>query len=267
MVILLVNFQGSEVIGLSAAESHDAEKAIPRAFRSTIWRIILLFVIPMFLVAMLLPWKEANLHQVVFAQALARHGLQSIGHLFTFVVLCAALSCANSGMYGTIRTLHALALNGMAPRYFAKLNRYKVPARATWATLIGIWFMLGFSHFFSATSLYQNLLAMAGFTGSVCWISICWSQLRFRKELKREIHSEAFLKVKAPFFPYSTYLGIWLQVICLGAVAFNEDLRISFFCGVPAVVVPMIIYAVLQKRKVRYTKLEDIIDTEPTAES
>lgn len=251
MVILLVNFQGSEVIGLSAAESHNAEVAIPRAFRATLWRIAGLFVVPMLLVAAILPWKDGNLHEVVFAQAMSLHGLNGLGHLFIFVVLSAALSCANSGMYGTVRSLHALALNGMAPRYFSKLNRHRVPAHATWMTLGAIWCMLGISHFFSATSLYQNLLAMSGFTGSVCWISICWSQLRFRRELNREVHSEHLLKVKTPFFPWFTYLGIWLQVVCLLAVAFNSELRVSFAFGVPVVIIPMVIYAIIQKRRSR----------------
>ena len=249
MVLLLVNFQGSEVIGLSAAESNDAERAVPRAFRTTIWRIAGLFVIPILLVATLLPWQQGSLREVVFAQALEAHGLASIGHLFTFVVLCAALSCANSGMYGTVRSLHALAQNGMAPHYFSRLNKQRVPARATWATLAGIWIMLGVSHFFSATSLYQNLLAMSGFTGTICWISICWSQLRFRRELVREVHSIDFLKVRTPLFPWFTHLGIWLQVLCLLAVLLNSQLRAAFYFGAPIMIIPMLIYAYLQHRR------------------
>ena len=268
MVLLLLNFQGSEIIGLSAAESHDADRAVPRAFKATIWRIAGLFVIPIFLVATLLPYQDGSLREIVFSQALEAHGLTSLGHAFTFAVLCAALSCANSGMYGTVRSLHALSQNGMAPHYFTRLNKQRVPARATWATLGGIWLMLGISHFFSATTIYQNLLAMSGFTGTVCWISICWSQLRFRKELMREVTDLSFLKVKAPLFPYFTYLGIWLQVFCLIIVALNPELRASFYFGLPVVVIPMLIYAYMQKKKPHLvrSRVESLIITPPAAE-
>jgi AAT family amino acid transporter len=259
MVMLLVNFQGSEIIGLSAAESHDAEKAVPRAFRTTIWRTMGLFVVPIMLAAALLPWREGNLHEVIFAQALGVHGLGWAAQVFTFVVLCAALSCANSGMYGTVRSLHALACNGMAPRYFARLNKQRVPARATIATILGIWVMLGVSNFFSASTLYQNLLAMSGFTGTICWISICWSQLRFRRELVREVGSADFLKVKTPFFPYFTHAGIWLQVACLGLVAFSSELRASFFFGVPAIILPMAIYWWMQRRVPHLVEPQDAL--------
>ena len=107
--------------------------------------------------------------------------MNPIAHVFSFVVLCAAISCANSGLYGTVRSMYALSIHGMAPKALSVLNKNKVPARVTFFTLFGIWCMLAASYFFSSKNVYANLLALSGFTGAVCWISICWSQLNFRK--------------------------------------------------------------------------------------
>ena len=80
---------------------------------------------------------------------------------------------------------------------------------------------------------------MSGCTGALAWISICWSQYRFRRRLIAE-GLEHTLRYKTPFFPYVTLFGIWAQVFCLGVLAFTPDLRQAFYMGVPMLVVPML---------------------------
>ena len=67
MVIILVNFQGSEIIGLAAGECKDPAKSIPIAVRNVTWRIIALYIIPITLLISILPWDEASLTESVFA--------------------------------------------------------------------------------------------------------------------------------------------------------------------------------------------------------
>lgn len=237
MVVLLSNFQGSEIIGLSASESENPKKDIPKALKKVAWRIIGFYLVPTFLLAVIFPWQKANLAGSVFADALEIYGLTHIGHIFSFLIIAGALSCANSGLYATVRSLHALASKGMAPKRLAECNKDGVPVKATLVTLGAIWVMLLVSYFFSAHSLYANLLAISGFTGSICWISICWSQLRFRKKLKEKLTT-----YKIPFFPYLTYFAIWLQILCLLVVVISPELRMSFYLGVPMLIIPMLLY-------------------------
>ena len=244
MTILLVNFQGSEIIGLSASEAKDASKAVPKTINHLAYRIICLYLIPTFMVAAIIPWTEASLQQSVFSTALERYGFHTGAKIFMFVVLAAAISCANSGLYACVRSIHALGQQRMAPKFFTHLNKRGVPAKATWLTLASIWAMLALSHFFSATNLYKVLLGVSGFTGAICWISICWSQLKFRSTLQ----PGHYLPYRVKGFPYTTHAGIWLQVICLIILAFNDELRPSLYVGILAIIIPIIGYKIYYKK-------------------
>lgn len=247
MVIILVNFQGSEIIGLAAGESQEPAKTIPATIRQITIRIIALYIIPMLLLVTIFPWDKASLASSVFAAALGAYGLEWAGAIFSFVVLTAAISCSNSGLYGCTRALYALAQEGMAPSWLGRLNRQGVPQNATTGSIAVCWLVVVLYTLDQDKNIYTYLLALSGFAGAIAWISICWSQLNFRRQLSPKEVSE--LKYKAPLFPYITYFGIWVQVACLFMVAFTEELRISFYIGVPLLVMPIIIYRWLGMRK------------------
>ncbi|WP_395947525.1 amino acid permease [Caedibacter taeniospiralis] len=241
MVILLVNFQGSEIVCLAAAESTDTDVAIPRASRNIAIRIVLLYLIPVLLLVLIFPWNKMDSDTSVFVLALQQYGFHWVAGVFTFVILTAAFSCANSGMYATVRALYGLSKQKMAPEIFSRLNRHQVPMPAAIFTLICIWIFLILSYFFSSSTAFSYLLSISGFTGAVCWISICWSQYNFRKYCKKN-RIEPKGKFRTPCYPLVPLLGIWLQVACLLLLFFNEELRPAFYFGVPAVLLPMAIY-------------------------
>lgn len=246
MVIVLVNFQGSEIIGLAAGESKEPEKTIPIAIRNVTVRIISLYVVPVFLLVLILPWQMIRLDGSVFAQALSLNGFHLASGIFSFVVLTAAISCSSSGLYGCTRALYALAVQGMAPSCFAQLSKSNVPRNATLVSLVGCWVGILF-YMVLGEGIYKNLLAISGFSGAVAWISISWSQLNFREQMKRE-GKENTLKFKTPFFPYLTHFAIWVQVFCLIVMLFNEELRIAFYIGLPLLLLP-ILWHYYMKRK------------------
>ncbi len=257
MVILLVNFQGSEIIGLSASEAKDASKAVPQAIKQLVVRIICIYLIPTLLIAAIFPWNQASLNQSVFAAALNHYGFSNLAAAFTFVVLIAAISCANTGLFGAVRSLHALGHQGMAPRIFSHISKQGVPAKATIITLAAIWAMLGLGALFPTAQLYKLLLGVSGFTGAVCWISICWSQLRFRQEWRSEGKHKTQLPFRINGFPYMTHLSIWIQVACLFVLAFNNDLRPSLYAGLVALLVPCSLHWLYKKGVFRSKKVFD----------
>ena len=183
MVILLVNFQGSEIIGLAAGESNDAGKQMPKIAKYVAVRIVGLYVIPVFLLATIFPWQQMNLSDSVFATALQHYHLDKFAGAFAFVVLVAAFSCANSGFYAAVRSLYGLSRMRMAPGIFRKLNSSSIPHYAVYVSIAGVWVFLILSFKLTASAAFTNLLAMSGFTATICWICICWSQYNFRKQM------------------------------------------------------------------------------------
>lgn len=253
MVLLLVNYQGSEIIGLAAGESINPERMIPSAIRNVTFRILFIYIIPVFCLVLIFPWQKANLSNSVFSEALNFYGLHWAGAVTSFVTLSATLSCSNSGVYGIVRSLHALARNGMAPKRLAKLNRNAVPQNAGVVTLISIWILLIASYFFGQSMLYIALLLVSGFTGATAWISLCWAQINFRKRLRQAGYTTADLRYKTPGSPYTGIVAIVLMVGCLIFLIMNEDpsYKVAFGIGFLSLVMPMLVYQYLGLHKKR----------------
>ena len=248
MVIILVNFQGTEIIGLAAGECEKPEKSIPIAVRNVTWRIIALYIIPISLLISILPWDKAGLDESVFAAAVTQYGLSGFGAFFAFVILTAAISCSNSGLYGAARALHALARMDMAPSTLGHINKNGMPSRSILVSICACWAVILLYSFDPDSALYTYLLAVSGFTGAIAWISICWSESRSRKRKIAE-GTEGALRYKTPFFPYVTLFGIWAQVFCLVVMVFEPELREALYAGVPMLVFPMAWYRLRQHRR------------------
>lgn len=238
MTLVLVNFQGAEIIGLAAGETEDPAKNIAVAVRNIIWRIVGIYFIPLVLLITIFPWQHASIEQSVFAAALNRHGLSWAGGFFSFVVLTAAVSCSNSGLYGCTRAIYGLGRENLAPAWLARTNRFGVPHQATLFSITGCWIALAFQ-IVDPEGAFVKLLAISGFSGAIAWISICWSQLNFRRQLPE---GGPDLKFKVPLFPYLTHFGIWSQVACLLLMVFSEPLRELSIIGMSIFIVPMIWY-------------------------
>jgi AAT family amino acid transporter len=242
MIIILVNFQGTELIGISAGESQNPENSIPIAVKNVTRRIIFLYVVPILLLVLIFPVEKITEESSPFADALLFHNYKWASGLFSFIVITAAISCSNSGLYGSSRALFTLALDGMAPKIFSKLSSNQIPVYSTLFSLLGVWVGL-LVYYFVGSGIYQYLLALSGFSGAIAWISISWSQYNFRKELISK-HSEHKLKYKAPFFPYITLFAIYSQLITLFLMLFDNELIWSLYIGLPILLLPMLFYRI-----------------------
>jgi len=214
------------------------------------YRIIAIYVIPVFLLVCILPWQDAKVEESVFAIALSKYGFEWAGNLFLLVVLTAAVSCSNSGLYATSRCIFALSKEGMAPAWLGRVNARGVPYNAILTSIAGCWlFIIAFSLMNDeAKAQYVQLLVISGFTGGIAWISICWSQLHFRRRMIAE-GNEHLLQYKAPFFPWFTLIAIWAQVACLLGAMFDPGLRLPAVLGFVLLIIPMGLYQIFGKKK------------------
>ncbi|MBK9294106.1 MAG: amino acid permease [Oligoflexia bacterium] len=228
MVIVLVNCAGTELIALSSAETDDPKKHVVRDSKRVALSTVALFVIPLSVLMLIFPWSQSNLENSVFSVALESYGFRWAAVAFSFVTLTAAISCANSGLYGTVRALYGLGKEGLGPKILTKLNHAAVPSVATWVTIFGCWAFFPLYLFFEGTKFYIWLLSVAGFSGAVCWLSISLSHFNYCRK--------TFGKA-----PRWAYFSIAFQVFVLSIIPFSDDFRDCLIIGIPALVVPMLI--------------------------
>ncbi len=267
MTVVLVTFQGTEIVGLSAAESQNPDVAVPRACRSVTYRIVGLYLVPILLVILVFPTAWATDAKPVFADVMSAYGFGGFAYVFLAVVLVAAFSCANTGFYGTVRCMYGLSVEGLAPKFLSKLSKNAAPQRAVLFTLAFMWVVLVIGLISELTgflsNLYGSLLSMSGFTGTLAWVGIIWSQKRMRSRLKANGYDpETCLKAKvSKGMGWVPWFAMFAQLICLIMLAFGDIIDpegnagggiVIFSIATSAVVVPMIIYRILKsKGKVR----------------
>ncbi len=100
---------------------------VPKAINSVIWRIGLFYVGSVVLLVLLLPWNAYQAGQSPFVTFFSKLGVPYIGSVMNIVVLTAALSSLNSGLYSTGRILRSMSMGGSAPKFMSKMSRHHVP--------------------------------------------------------------------------------------------------------------------------------------------
>lgn len=260
MVIVICNYGGTEIVGIAAAEAQNPEISVPKACKSVTYRIIVIYIIPVILLCMILPFQEAGLTDSVFSTALAKYGIGWAAALFTFITLTAAFSCACAGVYSTARTLYSLSHEGLAPKQFGRLNRYNVPQFATVFTIFFAWAVMCLGYFMPTSSFYAWLLAMTGFLGTLPWMAIMLSQLVMRRKLKQKGYvPDQVLKARSPLFPVVPIIGILLILGSLLFMVFQPDLQSAFVLAIISLGSPVVLFSIL-KRKGKIRKPEYTVD-------
>jgi lysine-specific permease len=225
------SFQGTEGVGLAAAETTNPAKNVPKAIRSVFWRILLFYIGSIFVIGSLIPYVDPNLMHgdeghvalspftMVFSQ-LPRVGFYA-ANLMNAVILSAVLSCGNSSMYVASRMLYAMAHSGKAPKLFGKLNRRGVPAAALLFT--GLLSALAFfSSRVGDQKIYQLFYNASGLSGFLIWLGIAICHLRFRRAWVAQGRSLDDLKFKSKFYPY----GDWIAVVLFLIVLFGANVSV-----------------------------------------
>lgn len=128
--MVMFAFQGVELIGVTAGEAENPERVLPRATNGVIYRIVVFYIGALVMIMTLVPWTELNPHVSPFVTVFDKLGIPAATGLITLVVITAAASSCNSGIYSTGRMLYALAQSGRAASVFGKVNSRHLPANA-----------------------------------------------------------------------------------------------------------------------------------------
>jgi L-asparagine permease len=172
-------YAGIEIIGTAAGEAQDPRAILPRAINNVIWRICIFYIGSVVLLVLLLPWTAYRAGTSPFVTFFGSLGVPGIGSVMNLVVLTAALSSLNSGLYSTGRVLRALAMGGSAPKMVSRMSRKGVPYTGILVTLV-IYAFGVVLNYFVPSKVFEIVLNISsvGVVSTWTFIVVCQMKLR-----------------------------------------------------------------------------------------
>ena len=232
-------YVGIEMIGLSAGETENPERTIPIAIDSLIVRILVFYGGALFVILSIYPWNEVGQVGSPFVAMFERLGLREAAGIVNFVVVTAALSSCNAGIFSGGRLLYGLSLNTYAPKVMQKISRTGVPFVAI-LTTVSIASIGAFLNYFLPDEAFLLVTSAVTFIGLMVWVGILSTQMMFRKKLSHE--KIQGLKYKSFLWPLGSWLALAAIAFILVLLAIQEQTRIGVYVGIPIVLTLIIVF-------------------------
>lgn len=272
-------FAGTELVGLAAAETQNPRKTLPTATKQVFWRIALFYVVSVLIIGTLVPYTSSRLlsgssdydaKASPFVISIENAGVQVLPSVMNAVILISVLSVGNSSIYGSSRTLAALAEQGQAPGPLRYIDRKGRPLVAIVAASL-----LGALAFAAASKvqvdLFNWLIALSGLSSVFTWGSINACHIRFRQAWEMQGFSLDDLGWRSPIGVWGSYIGLGMNILILIAQFWTgfspigwQDLTTAelvdnFFqayLAAPVVICFYLVYKVWKRPE--YVKLRDV---------
>lgn len=262
--MVMFAYLGIEMIGVTAGEVKNPEKNIAKAINNVFWRILIFYVGALFVIMSIYPWDEIGLKGSPFVLTFNKIGIPAAAGIINFVVLTAALSSCNSGIFSTARMLFNLANNGKASKKLGKVTKNGVPGLAVVASatvlLVGV-----LLNYIVPAKVFTWVTSIATFAAIWTWGVILLSQIRYRKSLN--IKEKQALKFKLPLFPYSSYISLAFLALVLVVMAFSPDTRIALIIGPLWMIFLMAVYFLKGFHKSKVANPLDVVQETQSAEA
>ncbi|MGW0563634.1 amino acid permease [Streptomyces sp. NPDC003016] len=243
--LVMFAFLAVELVGVTAGEAKDPQTVLPKAINTVPWRIAVFYVGALIMILSVVPWTHFQPGVSPFVAAFEKMGLGVGAAIVNFVVLTAALSSCNSGMYSTGRMLRDLALNGQGPKFFTRLTKNGLPLVGTSFSavlmLVGVWI-----NYQWPGEAFNYVVSFATISGMWAWIMILVSQIRYRAKSDRgELPKSSFRAPGAPYTSWFALLFIGMVIVMMGI---DENARISLYCAPLWALLLGVSWLVLKKR-------------------
>ncbi|WP_163100689.1 amino acid permease [Peribacillus alkalitolerans] len=243
MISVLYGFQGTELLGVTAGESENPKRDIPKATKNIIFRVLLFYVTSIIIVSAMVPWRNAGLVESPFVMMFDKVGIPYAADIMNFVILTAVLSVGNSGLYLCSRMFFAMSESGQVPKAFGKLNKRQIPMNALLVSLAFALLSL-LTSVIAANTLFVVLLAISGIGTTIAWAVIALSHINFRRAYIKnggKLEDLAFRVKWYPFVPIASF------IMCVGIIlslVLDPDQRASFYWATGFVVSCYVYYLV-----------------------
>ncbi|HBZ08390.1 MAG TPA: amino acid permease [Bacillus bacterium] len=223
--MVMFAFAGIELVGLTAGETEDPERVIPRAINNIPIRIIIFYVGALVVIMSIYPWTAVRPDESPFVQVFAAVGITAAAGIINFVVLTSAASACNSGVFSTSRMMYSLAKNRQAPQTLTKLTNHKVPSNALFFSAVAILISVVLNY-----TIPEGVFTLVTSVSTFCFIFI-WgitvlAHLKYRKTRPELAKASKF---KMPLFPFANYLILTFFAFILVVLALGKDTRVALF--------------------------------------
>lgn len=246
LAIIMFSFGGLELIGITAAEAEDPEKTIPKATNQAIYRILIFYIGALAVLLSLHPWTQISPDESPFVTVFHDLDQAFISNILNFVVLTAALSVYNSGLYCNSRMLYGLAEQGNAPKQLMFTNRRGTPIFAV--ILSGLTTLTAVVlNYFMPKEAFHILMALVVSALVINWAMISLTHIMFRRCKTKE---GVVPKFKALFYPIGNIICLVFLVGILVILGMDASSRLS----VEIIPVWLVILAVGYKFKLHLNK-------------
>jgi L-asparagine transporter-like permease len=237
---------GAEITTVAAVESQDPEQAVVRMATSITWRILLFYVVSLFLIVCVVAWPAVTPGESPFTLALSVMGFEWGSAAMSFIILTAVLSCLNSAVYVCSRVLHVLADRGDAPRWLVEVNVRRVPARSillgSVAGVIGVLLAI-----ISPQGVFAYLVSSSGTVILFVYLMTAVAHIR----LRHRHPATATKAVRVWLFPWLSYATIAAMVAVLIAMGLTPALSSQLYFSLLALIVVSGAYYLLRRPRSR----------------
>lgn len=197
-------------------------------------------------------------------------GLGVLPSIINGVILATVLSVGNSSVYGSTRTLNALALHGQAPKIFKYIDTKGRPIPCH-ALALGFGLLAYLAQLSHPWVAFIWLLALSSLSSVITWTSICYAHIRFRTAWKAQGNSPDDLPFRSPFGVVGSWIGLLLNasiilmqlaaaIFPIGRQNMSLSMRVSTFFSLfttfPLVVLFYFVYKRWNETVVRNPRLE-----------
>jgi amino acid transporter, AAT family len=244
VLVSLFSYFSIEMIAVAAGEAKDPRQAIMHAFRATMMRLVLFYVLTLALMLLIVPWTaiSSGATESPFVIVMRRTHIPAAAGLINFVILVAALSAMNSQLYITTRIMFSISRGGFAPAILGRLTLQGVPVPALIASTGGIALatLLNLRYHERAFLL---MLAISMFGPLFTWFMIFVTHLLFRKR-----HQQESLSFRMWGYPYTSLLGAALMLAALITTLFQADFRPTLLYGVPFLILLSVAFGIIRPK-------------------
>jgi len=226
---VVASYQGVELVGITAGEARNPQVTLKRAINNILWRILIFYVGAIFVIVTIFPWNEIGTSGSPFVLTFAKIGITAAAGIINFVVLTAALSGCNSGMYSCGRMLYSLANNRQLPAALGRVTAGGVPAIGVMVSILCLVAGSALNYLIpNPEKVFVYVYSASVLPGMIPWFVVLISQLRFRQQHQSALAGHPF---KSILFPWVNYLTMAFLLCVLVGMYINEDTRMSLVVG------------------------------------
>ncbi len=225
LAFIMFAFGGIELIGMAAAEANEPKKTIPKAINQVVVRILVFYIGSLTILLSLVPWNQLDLgglDKSPFVMIFSQMGIGWAAHLLNFIILTAALSVYNSGMFANSRMLFGLAQQGNAPKVFAKVNKQGVPIPAVLLSALLIFGCVLLNYFVPEDALGHLMYVVVGAL-VLNWAMISLTHLKFKAMVKQKNLKTSFPALWSPISNYLVLVFIAVVLYIMWQQGFKES--------------------------------------------